>query len=87
MHNLLMANQRSLTDENFQTWARELSLNQKKFSACLADPAQADEVDADFKDGVAAGVNGTPSIYVNGMKASPSPDALTELIERELSDG
>jgi protein-disulfide isomerase len=87
MHNILMGNQRALTDENFMTWASQLSLDTGKFTSCLSDPAQAAEVDADFKDGVTAGVNGTPSIYVNGMKASPSHAALAELIERELSEG
>jgi len=48
-------------------WASRITgINQAEFDKCYADPAQRAEVDADFADGAAAGVSGTPSFFING---------------------
>jgi protein-disulfide isomerase len=89
MHSLLMANQRALTDENFQAFGAQLGLDMGGFNTCLVDPAQAAEVQADYEAGVEAGVGGTPTVYINGLKltAGPSYDAMVEMIDRELAEG
>ena len=89
MHTLLMGNQRALTDENFQAWGTQLGLDMGNFNTCLLDPTQAAEIQADYEDGVNAGVGGTPTVYINGLKltAGPSYDAMAEMIERELPEG
>ena len=89
MHTLLMGNQRALTDQNFQSWASQIGLEMAAFDNCLSDPGQAAEVDADYQAGIAVGVGGTPTVYINGLKLSsgPSYEAMAEMIERELSEG
>ena len=89
MHNLLMSDQRNLTDKNFKKWAKDIGLEMGAFQSCLSDPEVEAEVDADYKDGMAAGVGGTPTVFINGLKltAGPSYDAMKQMIDRELAEG
>jgi protein-disulfide isomerase len=89
MHTLLMGNQRALSDDNFQAFGAQLGLDMASFNTCLLDPRQAAEIQADYEAGVNAGVGGTPSVYINGLKltAGPSYEAMAEMIERELPEG
>lgn len=76
-----------LNDETYKTLATELKLDQKKFAACMADPAQAAAVQADQKDGARAGVSGTPAFFINGIPLSgarPIED-FAAIIDAELA--
>jgi len=66
MHDKLFANFRKLTRENILTWAQELGLDMPRFTADLASPKLKGIVQNDVKDGLDAGVTGTPSFYING---------------------
>jgi protein-disulfide isomerase len=71
----------------FKEYAVELSLDEKKFGACAADPKIAQEVQDDIAEGSAAGVSGTPSFYINGQQlvgAQPWA-AFKAIIDQELS--
>jgi len=59
-----ISNGNGLNDEKIQTIAKELGLNTGKFTTCLADPAQTDEVKKDIADGTAAGASGTPTFVI-----------------------
>jgi len=65
MHDLLFTRQDRLEDAALQAYAERLGLDG---SQVVGEPAQrfADKVEADFAAGLAAGVAGTPTLFVNG---------------------
>lgn len=67
-HDLLFERQDSLTREDLGRYARGIGLNLKLFNQCIDGRTKADEVIADFNDGRAMGVNGTPTFFINGAK-------------------
>ncbi|MFC7327901.1 DsbA family protein [Marinactinospora rubrisoli] len=70
----------------FVGFADDLGLDVEEFTATMEDPATLERVRADFEDGVALGVQGTPTIYVNGRQTDsmPSYRVLSDMIDREL---
>ncbi|MFJ2178415.1 DsbA family protein [Streptomyces sp. NPDC087851] len=70
----------------FRGFAEQLGLDMAKFNAALNDPATAERVRADQRDGLGLGVQGTPTFFIDGEKVTPgSPQELTALIENRLS--
>ncbi len=65
MHELLFARQQRLDDASLRRYAEELGLDADR---CVGEAAQpcGDKVEADFAAGLAAGVAGTPAIFVDG---------------------
>ncbi|SDM79236.1 DsbA family protein [Allokutzneria albata] len=55
----------------FEGYAAELGLDVAKFKAAVTDPATAARIAKDQADGATAGVEGTPSFYLNGAKITP----------------
>ncbi|MBI5728806.1 MAG: DsbA family protein [Candidatus Magasanikbacteria bacterium] len=53
--------------ENLITYAVNLGLNRASFASCLNSDKYAAKVNQDLSEGQAAGVNGTPTTFVNGM--------------------
>ncbi len=83
MHDRLFADQRNLTDERFLSNAEKLGLDMDKFKLCIKDPATEAFVKKDFEQGEAAGVQGTPSFYINGVaypNGIPTVDAMRPYI-------
>ncbi|RCV49029.1 DsbA family protein [Marinitenerispora sediminis] len=72
----------------FVGFAEDLGLDVERFTATMEDPATLERVRADFEDGVELGVQGTPTIYVNGRQTEsmPSYRVLTDMIDRELGE-
>ncbi|MFJ5223713.1 DsbA family protein [Streptomyces sp. NPDC088400] len=70
----------------FRGFAEQLGLDMAKFDAALSDPATAERVRADQRDGLGLGAQGTPTFFIDGEKVTPgSPQELTALIENRLS--
>ncbi len=65
---LLYQNQSSLDEASLLKFAESVGLNTLKFKADMADSKNAEEVRKDMADGNSYGVNGTPTIFVNGVK-------------------
>ncbi|MFZ5477939.1 MAG: thioredoxin domain-containing protein [Myxococcota bacterium] len=63
----MFANQEYLSKDDIRFMARELSLDMPSFEACMGDKATADSVVRDIEAGGAAGVEGTPAIFVHGL--------------------
>jgi protein-disulfide isomerase len=86
MHDILFANAKELTDENFKKWAGELGLDVAKFEKDLADPAIAKKVDDNQKQGTSLGARGTPAFFVNGRYLSGAQpfDAFKAIIDEEM---
>lgn len=83
-HDELFANQRSLGPQLFEQTAQKVGMDVGKFKTCLDDPATKEFVAADMSQGEAAGVEGTPSFYVNGVQSQqgvPTPESIKPLIE------
>lgn len=73
MHDLLFERQKEWSDEKnvrdiFARYARELGLNVENFIADFANSASKDRIERDYQNGVQAGVEGTPTFFVNGAK-------------------
>lgn len=77
----------SLDVAALETKARELGLDGEKFSACLSSGKYEDQVRADLKAGVAAGVSGTPAFFVNGRPLSGAIglESLSQVVDEELA--
>lgn len=66
MHDKLFARSPALSD--LGAYADAVGLDRAKFDACMNDPKTEAEVKADFADGVAVGIRGTPTFFFNGQK-------------------
>lgn len=74
-HDGLFADQEALGQPLYEKLARKIdSLNFDKFKQCVAKKDSLAEVEDDFKAGVAAGVNGTPTTFVNGKAVEGSDE-------------
>jgi protein-disulfide isomerase len=87
MYDILMANQRSLSDSDLTKYATGMELDLEKWNTCRKDPAQEAEVQKDFEDGSKAGVSGTPAFFVNGifLNGAQPIEAFSEIIDQELA--
>ena len=71
-HDWMYNNQASESDtgyyskDNLITYATNLGLNKAKFANCLNTDKYASAVQQDLSEGQAAGVQGTPTIFING---------------------
>jgi len=86
MHNLIFDNQEELKVSDLKKYAQRLNLDMAKFNNCLDSGNYTAEVEADYKDGLAAGVRGTPTFFINGQMifGSVSQAEMTSVIDREL---
>ena len=76
---------RTPADDVFRGFAAELGLDMAAFDAAYADPATAERIQVDVDDGMALGVQGTPTFFVNGEQVSPrSVNDLRTAIENGL---
>ena len=58
------SNGNGLNDEKIGDIAKDLGLNTSKFTSCLSNQVQTDEVKKDIADGSAAGASGTPTFLI-----------------------
>ncbi|MBE1459559.1 protein-disulfide isomerase [Nocardiopsis terrae] len=72
--------------EVFVGFAEDLGLDTDEFVETMESERTRERVQADFDDGLALGVQGTPTIYVNGRLAPsmPSYEVLSAMIDAEL---
>jgi len=68
MHDAIFKNQKSLADDSYEKFAKEIGLKLAKFKKDFADPETEAEVKQDMSEARAAGLGGTPSVYINGRK-------------------
>ena len=74
MHDLLFENQSALEDEDLAAYAGELGLDEKRLIREVTSTAYARRIREDFRDGVRAGVNGTPTLFINGQRYDGARD-------------
>jgi protein-disulfide isomerase len=88
-HDTAFKNQSALGDDSYGKWAQDAGVkagDMATFKAGLASHKWADRVDKDLNDGKAAGVQGTPSFFVNGVFINGAQpfDAFKKTIDQEL---
>ena len=66
----LFVNQSALGVEKLKQYATEVGLDRARFDAALDSGKFAEKVQRDLIEGQKLGVNGTPSLYVNGKRVS-----------------
>ena len=74
MHNMIFQYQKQLNSKTLLVFAEELELNIRAFKMDITDRALSERVAADLESGTQSGVNGTPSLFINGNKYSGSYD-------------
>ena len=86
MHDKMYAEFRSLSRANILEWAKGLGLDPASFQAGMDSAKTQAAVQRDMNDGLRAGVQGTPTVFVNGKKYQGSLDvaAFRTVIEAEL---
>lgn len=72
MHNVLFEYQaelqQALSDDDRKTLANLAGVDYYQLTTCLADTSTDDAIRKDYLDGVAYGVAGTPTFFINGQK-------------------
>jgi protein-disulfide isomerase len=84
MHDLLFKNQDDLQTANLDDYAQQIGLDMKRFKADMQSKDTEKKIDADIAEGHAAGVDSTPSIYVNDRRFVFPPDELGAYVREEL---
>ena len=71
----------------FRTYAQELGLDMEQYDADVADPATLERIELDFNEGIALGVEATPTLLLNGEGlGTPAPDDLRAMIDAALAE-
>lgn len=91
-HDALFAHQSELSMAEdpmplFEQFAKEAGLNLAKFKGDLSDPALAKLVADDRAEGEQAGIDATPTLYLNGVKVADAhtEEDLVRIIEAKLA--
>jgi protein-disulfide isomerase len=66
MHDRIFANPRSLTEPNLIAWAKELGMDAGRFASDLSSRKYQNAVQSEVREGLDAGVEGTPTVFLNG---------------------
>lgn len=76
------------TNENLLAIANELKLNIFKFNDCMGLNKNKTAIEEDAKEGKLAGVRGTPTIFINGLKVpgAQSFSYYKSIIDQELKN-
>jgi protein-disulfide isomerase len=86
-HDKLFANQRALSREDLEKYAEELGLDMKAFKAALDDETYKETVDAEIALGQEVFVEGTPTMFINGVRVANATDAAAIGAELEKALG
>jgi protein-disulfide isomerase len=85
MHDLLFRNQLRLEPADLRRYAERLGLVLERFESDLADPAIKARVERDLESGEQSGVDGTPSLFIDGLRyrGPRDTDSLGDVIGRQ----
>ena len=85
LHDAMFAHRNELSKANITAFAAKAGLDMKRFEADWASKETAATVARDIQDGDRAGVDGTPTVYVNGKRyhGGYTPEAMKPVIEAE----
>jgi protein-disulfide isomerase len=86
LHDKMFANFRQLSRDNILKWAGEVGLDVPQFTADLDSGKYRALVDRETQEGETAGVNGTPTFFINGKRYNGSIEHVGPIIEAELKE-
>jgi len=82
----LFKNQSSLDPDSLKKYATQVGLDRQRFDADFESSKFDADIRRDIEEGETYGIEGTPSIYINGvMLTTLSADALREAIEKAFA--
>lgn len=91
MYDLLFKNQSAWTnledpEEKFYQYATDLGLDLKQFTTDLTSKETIDKVGFDYQSGIKAGVNSTPSFFINNEKITnpASYEAFLKIVKDKI---
>ncbi len=70
LHDKLFQNQEDLSQAAIAGYANQIGADARAFTACISSQAAQDEVNQDIAAGQAAGVLGTPTWFINGIRVA-----------------
>jgi protein-disulfide isomerase/uncharacterized protein YneF (UPF0154 family) len=93
MHDILFKRQTEWAEldgaleQRLYAYAEELNLNMNEFEACMESEKYDKEIRKDYIDGEKAGVTGTPTVFINGIKivGARPVEEYYKIIDRELA--
>jgi protein-disulfide isomerase len=86
MHDRIFANPRALSESNLIAWAKELGMDVGRFTSDLTSHKYQNAVQAEEREGLDAGVQGTPTVFLNGRlyRGNVSVEELKPAVEAAL---
>jgi protein-disulfide isomerase len=89
-HDILFANWTGenvgdFTDKRLVAFAQALNLDMTKFNACFTANTYKDKIDADNAEALKLGLNGTPSVLVNGKEITPGQVPTYDQIKQAIA--
>lgn len=87
MHDAMFEEQKSLAVDQLKEKAARIGLDAEAFAGCLDSDKFASQVAADLQAGAAAGVTGTPAMFINGrfLNGAVPYDQLAKIVDEELA--
>lgn len=77
--------QADLSSDALRAWAKELGLDVALFDRCVDSHIKRKAIQASYDEGVARGVQGTPTYFVNGQQTTATMDDLSKAIDAALN--
>ena len=86
MHDIIFENQDDLAPEQLAAWAEQAALNVEEFATAIRSEVVSSRIKKDRASGIHSGVNGTPTLFINGARYDGMPDyaSLREAITGEV---
>jgi Na+:H+ antiporter, NhaA family len=75
MHDELFRHQHALEDTDLVRYATALGIDESQATNALLTHVHAARVEADVQSGLALGVHGTPTLFINGVRYRGARDA------------
>ena len=80
MHDMLFANQAAIGRDDVLLYAQQLGMNMEKFEAALDSSEVKKQVELDRSEGEAAGLQGTPAFFIDGVRFLGNVDELDQAL-------
>lgn len=77
MEDLIFSHQQDLSGDDLRRYAEQIGLDLERFNRALSEQTYADQVRQDFRNGIDDGVNGTPTLFLNGLRYDGPRDRAT----------
>jgi protein-disulfide isomerase len=86
LHDSMFGDQGSLAVSDLENKVESLGLDMTRFQNCLNDAHHAERVNEDVAAGTAAGVTGTPALFINGrpLLGSVPYEQIAKVVDEEL---